>query len=100
MKQSAKVLFFISSLLLVIFLIVFWLYFFNTPTSERYYAGLRKACERDECCLASLQLMEERQYKKAPGTTLKKHECGPGMEAGMISCPTSYIWCYPQNRDY
>ena len=57
--------------------------------AENYYDVLEKKCGNDSCCLSSLDLMRQGNYKEAD----KNGNCPDGFEMNMQKCETSYQWC-------
>ena len=56
---------------------------------ENYYDVLKKKCNSDDCCLSSLNIMRQGNYKEAD----KNGNCLDGFEMNMQKCITSYQWC-------
>ncbi|MCK5123357.1 MAG: hypothetical protein KAQ87_04405 [Candidatus Pacebacteria bacterium] len=62
---------------------------------ENYYDVLEKKCDGDGCCLASLKVMRENNYKEAD----KNGNCPEGFNRNMMRCIISYQWCEPIKKN-
>jgi len=58
--------------------------------AENYYDLLEKKCKTD-CCLSSLKIIRENNYKEAD----KNGECAEGFYMSTMKCITSCQWCVP-----
>jgi len=58
---------------------------------ENYYDVLEKKCDNDSCCLSSLKIIRENNYKEAD----KDYKCLDGFKLGGLRCVGSLIWCEP-----
>ena len=56
---------------------------------ENYYDILEKKCDNDSCCLSSLKVMRENNYREAN----ENGECLEGFNGNMMRCITSLKWC-------
>ena len=63
----------------------------NNQEAENYYNLLEKKCTGSSCCLSSLKLMEENNYKE----TDKDYKCPNGFKANGLKCESSLSWCEP-----
>lgn len=63
--------------------------------TENYYGVLEKKCNDNSCCLASLRVMRENNYKEAN----ENSKCPEGFNGNMMRCITSYQWCEPMEEN-
>ncbi|MDD2565459.1 MAG: Kazal-type serine protease inhibitor [Candidatus Gracilibacteria bacterium] len=56
--------------------------------SPDYYKNLRSQCDNSSCCLASVDTMENGNYKESP-----TGQCSSGYTQDMLKCTDSYKWC-------
>jgi hypothetical protein len=63
----------------------------SISADKNYYENLAEKCEEeDDCCLTSVQTMEEGGYK-----LWSEAGCPEGQESNIYRCITSYRWCEP-----
>jgi hypothetical protein len=58
--------------------------------TEDYYDKLASGCKNNNCCLASVKTMKQRNYTLAP-----QEGCPSGYQGNMMLCIDSYRWCQP-----
>ena len=57
--------------------------------AENYYDVLEKKCDGNTCCLSSLKIMKENNYKEAS----KDYKCPDRFKLGGLRCINSLKWC-------
>ena len=65
----------------------------TTNNQISYYDNLRKQCNGGQCCLSSLQIMEQNKY-----TLSTNSQCPSGFKPTLLRCPDSLQWCEPTTR--
>ncbi|MEA3295597.1 MAG: hypothetical protein U9Q27_00430, partial [Patescibacteria group bacterium] len=66
---------------------------------KNYYDVLEKRCVEEKCCLASLKIMKENNYKKVD----QDGKCIDGFEMNTViwkECPQVLEWCEPIKNEY